>query len=302
MLNKLITLFILTISLSSCVTQEEAIATFSRDYALVNAGDLVVTNYSGDSAILLDSDGNFKKLLYNVENNREQVVGVNWNPLTKEIVLSINGSPDRIVAISPMDGSPRDAVVNSQLNGNTFGVSVAADGSYLAIESHQIEKFTAVGSRVNDGTFPTGTLITSLAQINTKANGGFVLCGYGTDFVRTYDDDATQISSTAATIAGATSPYGCDETPDGNILAAWEGSTDTIILYNSTLSSTLATFNDSTILNSPRGVEVKSNGNILVTDAGYHYLIELDSNLQYVRTIASGLLNYPWQVIEIPEY
>lgn len=295
-------LTIFTMLLSSCVSEESPLETYSRDFAVVNGGDLVVTNYSGDSAILLDSDGNFKKMLYNVENNQEQVIGVNWNDSTNEIILSINGTPDRIVSVSPLDGVAVDTIVSNQFSGNPFGLMVDPSGDFLLIESHKIEKFTANGVRINDGTFPTGTLMTSLAQIYPRAAGGFVTCAYTTDKVATFDESATLIDDKSSGIGGTTNAYGCHETADGDIVTAWEGSTDTIALYNDDFSTTIATYNDSLYLSSPRGVEVKANGNILVTDVGYHYLIELDSNLQFVRTLGGGVLNYPWQVLEIPEY
>lgn len=295
-------LILTTFLLTSCVSEESPLETFSRDYAVVNGGDLVVTNYSGDSAVLLDSDGNFKRLLYNVENNAEQVVGVNWNDSTNEIILSINGTPDRVVSISPLDGAATDTIISNQYNGNPFGLMVDSSGDFLLIESHQVEKFTSNGVRINDGTFPTGTLFNNLAQINPLAAGGFLVCGSGGDQVATYDESAVQIDNKVSGIGGTTNGYGCDETASGDIVAAWEGSTDTIALYNSDFSTTIATYNDSAYMSSPRGVEVKSNGNILVADAGYHYLIELDSELQFVRVLGGGLLNYPWQVIEIPEY
>jgi hypothetical protein len=269
-------------------------------------GDLVVTNYSSDSAILLDSDGNFKDLLYNVENNQEQVVGVNWNAQTSEVILSINGYPDRIVGISAADGTQRTVVQTNQLNGNTFGVAVSSAGEYWAIESHQIEKFDVSGNRINDGIFPTGTLFTNLAQINSTSSGGFVVCGYGGDQVATYDSLANQLNTTVSGIASTTNGYGCDGNSSGEVVASWDGTTDSVVIYNNSLDTVLATFSDTTIMPSPRGIEIKANGNILVTDISYHYIIELEydssaGTLSFVRNIGGGLLNYPWQVIEIPE-
>ncbi len=287
---------------TSSLTQEEIAAS-----SYMSAGDIVVTNYSGDSAILLDSDGNFKELLYNVQNNQEQVVGVGWNALTNEIVLTINGFPDRIMGVAASDGTVRTIVQNNQFSGNTFGITVNASGEFLAIESHQIEKFDSTGNRINNGTFPTGTLFNNLSQINSLAGGGFVVCGYGGDQVATYNAAAVQQNSTASGIGGTTNGYGCDELADGSIVASWEGSTDTVRIYNITLSSTLASYNDTTQLSSPRGIGVKENGNILVTDVGYHYVVELSydsgsGTLSFVRNLGGGLLNYPWQVLEVPTY
>ena len=43
-----------------------------------------MTNANGDSAILLDSDGYFKEIIYNVDNNVDQVIGSNWVDLLTE--------------------------------------------------------------------------------------------------------------------------------------------------------------------------------------------------------------------------
>lgn len=299
-----------SIFLIACVSAENPDDTSSLIDAgsgttFMSPGDLVVTNYSSDSAMLLDSDGNYKELIYNVVNNQEQVVGVNWNAQTNEVYLSINGFPDRIMAISALDGSQRVVIQNSQLNGNTFGLMINNDNSLLAIESHQVEKFDPNGNRVNNGNFPTGTLFNNLSQINPTLNGGFVVCGYGGDQVATYDSSGGQLNSTVSGIGGTTNGYGCAALSSGEIVASWDGTSDSVVVYNSTLSSAQATFSDTSIMPAPRGVAVKANGNILVTDASYHYLVELEYDsssgaLTYLRNLGGGLLNYPWQVIEIP--
>lgn len=290
---------------SSCIQEESPIATDSSSHTLIEPGDLVVTNYTGDSALLLNPDGEFKSILYNVENNLEQIVGVNWNPLTERIVLSINGVPDRIIEIDPFDGSDTEVIVNANLNGNTFGVAVdSITGDYLAIETSRIEKFTAQGLRVNDGTFPTGNILTSMVQINflNAADGSFLVCGYGGDRVRTYDADVNQLNEVASGIGGTTDAYGCFETASGNIAAAWRGSTDTIALYNSDFTTTIATFSDTTVINDPRNIIEKADGNFLVCDAGFDYIVELDSSLNFVRNLGGGVLNDPFSILEVPEY
>ena len=88
-------------------------------------------------------------------------------------------------------------------------------------------------------------------------------------------------------------------------MTAWDETTDRIVIYDNTLSSTITQFRDATVLPSPRGVFQKANGNILVTDVSYHYLIELAydpdaGTLTFVRNLGGGVLNYPYQVIEIP--
>ncbi len=287
----------------SCVPQEgDPLISSSKSFALVQASDLVVTNYSGDAALLLDKDGNFKKLLYNVDNNKEQVVGVNWNSFNNRIVLSINGVPDRVISINPFDGEYTEVVKDSQYNGNTFGLAVDNQGSYLLIESHRLEKYSKKGIRINDANFPTGNLVNNLSQVSINKEGNIIVCGYGGDRVKVYDDEINQLASTASGIGGTTNAYGCKGNKSGQIVASWDGSSDAVVIYNSDLTIEEFRFQDTTLLTAPRGVEIKKNGNILVADATYHYLLELTPELEYVRTIGGGILNYPWGILEIPDY
>lgn len=276
--------------------------TFSRDGALMSPGDIVVSNQTSDSALLLDKDGNLKKIIYNAANNLEQIFGVNWNNQTNEVLLTINGSPDRVLAVSAYDGSIREAVRHPQLNGNIYGVAADSNGDFLVIETSRIEKFTANNSRVNNGTFPTGNILTASTQINMLSTGDFVLCGTTTDRVRIYNSSAVQQAEAQSGVAGTTNAYGCAESSNGNIISTWDGTTDTVIVFNSDLSSQLFTYSDTNYIGAPRGVTVKANGNILVTDNTYEWIVELDDEANFIRTLGSGILNNPWQLIEIPEY
>ena len=291
---------LILIGLFSCIKNPKE--SLSSDGALMQPGDLIVTSITADSVLLLDEDGNYKKLLLDLPNNLDTPYGIDWNPYTNEIVVSVNGSPDRIIGISAFDGSVREVVRNTAYNGNTFGLAVTALGGYIAIESNNLEKFTATGARINDGTFPKTNIMTNLSQIRSLAAGGFVLCSYGTDRVRTYNDLATQQNEKQSGIAGTTNAYGCAESPDGTIAAAWDGTTDTIALYSSDLSTEIMTFADSSYLSAPRGVTVKSNGNILAADSGYEWIVEISPTGEFVRTLGSGLISDPYQVLEIPEY
>lgn len=292
--------FLILISLIACIKNPKESS--SSDGAIMQPGDIVVTSTTADSVLLLDKDGNFKKLLLNLDNNLEIPYGLDWNPFTYEIIVSINGSPDRLMGISALDGTVREVVRNTAFNGNAFGVAVTALGEYLAIESNSIEKFTATGSRINNGTFPKANIMSNLAQIRSLSAGGFVLCANGTDRVRTYNDSATQQNETQSGIAGTTNAYGCAESPDGTIAASWDGTTDTIALYSSDLSTEVMAFADSSYLNAPRGVTVKADGNILAADAGYEWIVEVTPAGEFVRTLGSGLIADPYQVIEIPSY
>lgn len=295
---KLFKLFIL-LSFISCEIEPQE--TTSGLGALMQPGDIVVSSNSADSAILLDEDGNFKSILYNPPNNIDQVYGLAWNDLTREVIVSINGLPDRIVAISAIDGSVRTITQGGGLNGNTFGVAVDADGYYYAVETSAIEKFSPSGARETSG-FPVAGVMSNMTQISYMSTGEFLICSSGTDRARIYNSSMTQQHDTNSGIGGTTNSYGCKEMPNGNIAVSWDGSADAVIIYDDALNATGDSFSDTTRLTSPRGIGVRENGNILVADAYYDWIVEFDSSANFIRTIGGGILSDPWQVLVIPNF
>lgn len=296
-------LFILTFLIGGCESVTESpISTSNSDGAILKTGDIVVTSNVSDSAIVLDANGNFKRVLFNADNSLEQVTGITWNDDTNEVVLVINGSPDRVIGISAIDGREREIVRSTDLNGNTYGITIMPNTDYVIVESNNLERFTATGVRVNDGDFPKISIMSTIQQLNPLSSGDFVACATGADRVRTYNDSGVQQQETASGIAATTNAYGCGELPNGNIAATWDGTNDSVVIYDSTLGSELFRFTDTTKLNAPRGLGIKSNGNILVTDAGFDRIIELNSEAEFVRVFSSAFLNDPYQILEIPSF
>ena len=300
---KIIFIFGFVIISNNCVKQDSSLTTKSKDYAYAQTGDIVVTNYNSDSAMLLDAEGNFKSVIYNVTNNStDQIMGVAWDSVKKKIVLSISGSTDRVVSISPLDGSSSEVIVNTQFNGTPWGLTVDTSGNYLLIETSAIEKFDSNYQRVSDATFPVSLAMINPIQIGNVPSLGFVVCSAQSDVVSTFDNSFNVINSKTSTITDTNDAYGCGSDDEGNIYVSWYGTTSTIAKYNTDFSSELLTYSDISVLRSPRGIAVKSNGNILVTDVHFHYIVELDSSFNFVRNLGAGYLNYPWHVLEIPSY
>lgn len=295
----IICLFV-TISCESIT--ESPIATKNSDGAILKTGDIVVTSNVSDSAIVLDQNGNFKSVLFNADNSLEQVTGITWNAETSEVVIVINGSPDRVIGISAIDGSEREIIRSAFLNGNTYGVTIMPDGDYIVVESNNLERFTSTGTRVNDGDFPKASIMTTMQQLNPLSSGDFVACATGSDRVRIYNDAGVQQQERASGIASTTNSYGCGELPNGNIVSTWDGTNDSVTIYDSTLGTELFRYSDTGTLNAPRGIGIKANGNILVTDAGFDRIIELNSEAEFVRIFASAFLSDPYQIIEIPQF
>lgn len=281
---------------------ESPIATKNSDGAILNTGDIVVTSNVSDSAIVLDKDGNFKRVLFNADNSLEQVTGITWNADTNEVVIVINGAPDRVIGISAIDGSEREIIRNAFLNGTTNGIVIMPNNDYVVVETSNLERFTATGTRINDGDFPRLSIMTTMQQLNPLSSGDFVACATGSDRVRIYNDSGIQQQETASGIAATTNAYGCGELPNGNIVTSWDGTSDSVTIYDSTLGSELFRFSDTGKLSAPRGIGIKSNGNILVTDAGFDRIIELTSEAEFVRVFSSAFLSDPYQILEIPEF
>lgn len=291
-------LIILTImTLVSC--NQEPIPTTSSLF--VSPGDIVVTSITNDSVVLYSSDGTFKKVIYDLTNNAEIPYGVGWKHDTNEIMIAVDGS-DRVMGVSAIDGTVRTIIQSASLSGSIRGVTQLVDGSILVAESNGVEKFTTNGIRVTDG-FPVNGGINNVENVFAKSDGGFIVCARGGDVVRTYQADGTQDDSTASGIAGTSDGYGCTELDDGNIVTAWAGTTDTVSFYDSGLNDAGFTFRDSSILPNPRGVTQLANGNIVVADATYHHLVEIDSTSgEFVGILASSGLSTPNQVIVIPDF
>ena len=292
-----ILILLLTLSLYSC--KEEPIPTTSNFVA--SPGDIVVTNITNDSVVLYSSSGAFKRVLFDVENNAEIPYGVGWKHDTNEIMVAVDGS-DRVVGISAVDGSVRTIIQHASLTGNIRGVTQLIDGSILVAESNNVEKFTTNGTRITDG-FPLSGGINAVENVSAKDDGGFVVCARTGDVVRTYEADGTLENSTASGIGGTTDGYGCAELDDGNIVTAWSGGTDTVSFYDSGLGDAGYTYRDASILPSPRGVAQLANGNIVVADATFHHLVEIDSTSgEFVGILASSGLSAPNQILVIPDF
>lgn len=287
------------ILLTSC--NEEAVPTTSTAESGITESDLVVVNTSSDSVVLLDSQGNFKKVLLQLSTNLQIPYGVAWSENTSEIIVSIDGTPDELVAINAETGEKRSLNV-SGLNGTIRGVTIAENGDIIVIESNNLERYTIDGTRVTDG-WPVSVQTTAEA-IYTTSEGNIILCSRGSDVVGVYDDDGALVAGTKASgIASTTDCYGAAELGNGDIAVAWSGTTDTVSIYSSDLSSDVNAYNSSDVISNPRGVTPKYDGTgFYVVDYTYSSIVEFENDGTYVQTILPGTLSLPNQMISIPSF
>ncbi|MEC7277289.1 MAG: hypothetical protein VXV96_13305 [Bdellovibrionota bacterium] len=278
---------------------KEPIPTNSSDGYFIQPGDIIISDNAQDSVILYDSEGNFKDVILDAVNNAEITYGVAWDPVTKSVLVSIDGS-DRITSIKAIDGSISTRISNANLAGALRSVSTLSNGDIVVLESNNLEKFTNSGTRITSG-FPIAGIQSNPADIHGLASGGFIVCSYGTDVVRSYDNDGNQIATRSSGIA-ATNAYGCTELANGNIAVTWDGGTDTVIVYDSTLSTEVATYSDTSIISAPRAIAQANNGNLLVADSNFDHIIEIDQSGNFVRYLISFGLSSVWDMMVVPSF
>ncbi len=80
------------------------------------------------------------------------------------------------------------------------------------------------------------------------------------------------------------------------------GTTYTVVVYSSDLSSAEVAYSDTSVLNAPRGISQLENGNIVVACAGFEHLVEIDTNGNFVKTLGSAGLADANKVLVIPNF
>lgn len=276
---------------------------------LIESGDIVVTNLGNDSIVLLDDEGVYKNTLYDVPTDASiSFPSVMYDPLEQAILFTYDStiaSLDAIYSINLADGEVSSYLSNSNLNGTLSGVARLSNDDLVIIEgTNVLEKFLANFTR-SGNPFLTG-LTATLADINPLASGGFVVCTSGTsNTVRTYTSAGVLIASaTSAAPApslGALAATGCIEDADGRIIVAYSGGTDAVRVYtNSNLNTIAWTFTDTNQLTTPAKLALRSNGNILVIDSGFHHIVEISPEGGLVKRIEPLGLVSPRGIAVIP--
>jgi hypothetical protein len=203
-----------------------------------------------------------------------------------------------VVAVSAEDCSNRNVVVDINLTGTIRGITQLTSGDILVSETNNIERFGSNGNRVSSG-WPLAAQ-TGATGLSALANGGFVHCSTTTDVVRTYSSAGVQVATRSSGIAGTTDAMDCFVMSNGNIATTWSGTSDTVSIYNSSLSP-IASFSNTAYLAAPGGIAQRpSGGNLLVVDRVFNVIVELTTAGVYVNTFGSGLLSTPEFILVVP--
>lgn len=304
-----IVLILLSLSLSSCILKNESpLESSSNEANLIQSGDIVVTNSGNDTIVLLHEDGSYKDTLVDSQSDSQLIFnGLAYDAINKNIMFTydhLTAFYDAVKTIDLYDGTVKTLLSNNNLQGTLPGLARLTGGELIVLEgTNTAEKFLANGTR--SGNPFLATLTTNVADITKLSNGGFVVCSSGTaNTVRTYNAAgtvvATATSATPTPTLGALAASSCTQNAAGNIIVAYSGATDAVRMYNSSLSTVVWTFTDTNILTTPGKISLRSNGNILVTDLGFHHIVEIDPNGALVRVIGGAVLSTPNNIVVVP--
>lgn len=300
-----LSILILLFSLSSCLVDDKVKATYSDLY--LTRGDIIVVSLNADSVVAFSSDGTFKKNIYQTTIATEAIGGLGWNADTNEILITNNGTPDRIDAVSVINGSVRTFYSNTGFyTGTPLGIMQLPSGEIISSEGTTIERFTPSGVRQVYGTiWPTSTGIhQNSQQMRALSTGNWLSCS-STQGVRIFPDSTTSLTSVATVSAptGATAAYGCDELSDGTIVVSWSGGSDFITTYSATLTSPTNIVNNvASTLSNPQGLAVGENDEIYVADGTLNVVVQLDKSGNVIKTFGQGVLNAPRAIMVVPTF
>lgn len=289
--------------LSSCVSEDDLIELKTSHYLSIKSGDILVMSVTNRSVVQLDKDGNYLDTLY-VAPIGSTLRALTWDNQTKSVLIGVLASTSRIISISSLDKSEKIISLDTNLTTGLAGLIKTSDNEYIfAATGNSIRKLNSLGVYKAAGGFPiTSGLGGTLGQISLTNDGSLLGCSQSSGFVRIFNSSGVLIQSSAGSgIAGTTSAYGCLEMADGKIAIAWNGTTDTIGIYDrNNLDSALYTYSDTSILTSPRALAINSNNNILAIDNTNHLITEISPTGKFIRTIGEGLFTAATHLISIP--
>src|SRR5690606_19512654 len=142
-------------------------------------------------------------------------------------------------------------------------------------------------------------------ELSHTAARGTVTCSNKTDQVKKYDRDGKVLETGTSATAETTNAYGCLEMTNGEIAIAWDGTTDSLQVYDSGLTGAQSTFDNTSTtytFGAPRSVAQAANGNLLVTDYTTQVIFEVTTAGDFVRAMGGSFLKQPVHIIVIPTF
>lgn len=302
-------LFFLSIFLSACASPPggDLAGGATTPTSTSNSGNILVANNAARTVVMFDQNMNYVKHVIQLAAGNVPASLAVFD--ADEILVAIEGAPDRVIRVNLTDGSFTTPVLDStNFTGTVKGLARLASGDILSSDATtgaHLEKYTANGVRITSG-FPF-TLLNTLVQIYPLSSGNFVACAGGTsDSVRVYNPIGTVVTAAASatspipTLGAAHDGNGCVADSNGRVAVAWNGATDAIRLYNSTLTTTVWSFTNPALTN-PGPLAVRPNNNILAADSTTGVIYEASSAAgAYVTEYSSAYVDVPNAILVMP--
>lgn len=296
-----ILLILALIILASCNSENHFEAIYqSPDEAV--SGDIIVvsggtvastaTPFPLHKVALFDSDGIFKRFLYEGKLG-EMLYGGTIDSVTSDFLFTVD-TVDRVDKIDLNSFERFSALLDPNLTGTTLRtISSLSDGSMVIAESPTvIEKFSAAGVRAT-APFPL-TIPTAINSIKTISGDRFVVTfTTNPDAPRVYNNSGTLVATFPTTSPCTTNcdPFDVVELPDGRFVVN-SRVTHGLYLYSSTFTYIGVVYLNTSILNTPSGMTVLGNGNILVCSTSFNNCEEFSiSGNTATRVGTSALIN-----------
>ena len=272
----------------------------------VTSGDIVISSSTSRDVKVFDSNGIYKGTILDLDNTTGQApYGLAYNSLTNEILVAVDSATSRLIkAIDMTTLATRDFSASPALNNTLRGIAMLTTGDLLVVISagNRVEKISGVsGTQVTTGGWPK-SLQTGGTGVGARAGGTFVHCSNTLDVVRLYDATGTQTATASSAIVGTTDAMDCVADSSGNIYASYNGTTDTIRKYDSSLVTTWS-YSNTILLPNPAGIAVRSNGKVLALDQTLNYVLEIaadGSSATMLGGDTDNMLSTPQFILVVP--
>jgi len=228
------------------------------------------------------------------------------------VLVAVDGTPDRVDRITLSTGVTTTGFIldSTNLTGTMKRIARLSGGDVIvsdATTGAHMERFAvSASSFLRYTTGWPATLLNTTFALFPLSNNTFLACAGGTsDVARTFTNvGGTIVSATALlpvpTLGAAHDAVGCVANASGQIAVAWNGATDTVRLYNSTLSTTVWSYSDLALLSAPLTLGVRPNGNLLAIDTS-NLVVEINGSTgAFVTSFAPGLVATANQILVMP--
>lgn len=266
----------------------------------------MATSVTSDSVVVFSPNGTFKRVLYQLPVTADAIGGIAWLGETNEILITVNGTPDRIDAVNVSTGAVRSFYTNTTYyTGTPLSIAVLPDsGDVISSEGATIERFSPNGIRETWTTIWPTNVHTNSQQLVGLSTGNWLSCS-STAGLRISPDsttDLTAVATATSAIGATTASYGCGELSDGTIVVAWNGTSDAIQTYSSTLTGATTLISNAAVFGNPRGIAIGPNDEIYVAETTRNLIIQIDTDGNVVREFGNSYLQAPSHLIVIPAF